>query len=296
MQHHPRRFLLAAMIVLAVLAVTALPATAGGTAIGAHKVFVSPGHSIQKAINESPPGTIIVLEPGVYRQSVQIRKDRITLQGSGASKEGTVLQPPAKYPPNLCRQFFKGTGVCILATRFDHGNIVKTADDDMWTDCVSRSRRASRTLPSSRPHTTPRSRPGSTPSALTLSPAARAAIDGHVRLLLAWTEAINLTGIREPAAVATAHVVDSLSGVADPARARHRPVHRPGLGRRLPGPPDRRRPARRPCAPARAGGEEGRLPVGRGECDGPRRTPSRRRRSAPRHWPPIAAIAVAGRG
>jgi 16S rRNA (guanine527-N7)-methyltransferase len=49
--------------------------------------------------------------------------------------------------------------------------------------------------------------------ALALSPAARSAIDGHVRLLLAWTEAINLTGIREPAAVATAHVVDSLSGV-----------------------------------------------------------------------------------
>jgi 16S rRNA (guanine527-N7)-methyltransferase len=49
---------------------------------------------------------------------------------------------------------------------------------------------------------------------LTLSPAARVAIDGHVRLLLAWTGAINLTGIREPAAVATAHVIDSLSGVA----------------------------------------------------------------------------------
>ena len=49
--------------------------------------------------------------------------------------------------------------------------------------------------------------------ALTLSPTARAAIDGHVRLLLSWTEAINLTGIREPVAVATAHVVDSLSGV-----------------------------------------------------------------------------------
>ena len=49
--------------------------------------------------------------------------------------------------------------------------------------------------------------------ALTLSATARSAIDGHVRLLLAWTEAINLTGIREPAAVATAHVVDSLSGI-----------------------------------------------------------------------------------
>jgi 16S rRNA (guanine527-N7)-methyltransferase len=49
---------------------------------------------------------------------------------------------------------------------------------------------------------------------LTLSPAARAVIDGHARLLLAWTTAINLTAIREPAAVALAHVVDSLSAVA----------------------------------------------------------------------------------
>ena len=54
-------------------------------------------------------------------------------------------------------------------------------------------------------------------------PEARAAIDGHVRLLLAWTQAINLTAIREPAAVATGHVLDSLSAVpwfhaTDPAR------------------------------------------------------------------------------
>ena len=48
---------------------------------------------------------------------------------------------------------------------------------------------------------------------LTLTAAARDAIDGHVRLLLAWTVAINLTAIREPAAVATSHVVDSLSGL-----------------------------------------------------------------------------------
>lgn len=49
---------------------------------------------------------------------------------------------------------------------------------------------------------------------LTLGPEARAAIDGHVRLLLAWTTSINLTGIRDPAAVAMAHVVDSLTAVA----------------------------------------------------------------------------------
>ena len=48
---------------------------------------------------------------------------------------------------------------------------------------------------------------------LTLDPDAREAIDGHARLLLAWTTAINLTAIRDPAAVALAHVVDSLSGV-----------------------------------------------------------------------------------
>jgi 16S rRNA (guanine527-N7)-methyltransferase len=48
---------------------------------------------------------------------------------------------------------------------------------------------------------------------LTLAPEARAAIDGHVRLLLAWTSSINLTGIRDPAAVALGHVVDSLSAL-----------------------------------------------------------------------------------
>ena len=44
-------------------------------------------------------------------------------------------------------------------------------------------------------------------------PAVRAAIDGHVRLLLAWTRHINLTAIREPSTVATAHVLDSLSAL-----------------------------------------------------------------------------------
>jgi 16S rRNA (guanine527-N7)-methyltransferase len=58
---------------------------------------------------------------------------------------------------------------------------------------------------------------------LELDDAARAAIDGHVRLLLAWTPAINLTAIRDPEVVATGHVLDSLTAlawlrVADPAR------------------------------------------------------------------------------
>ena len=53
---------------------------------------------------------------------------------------------------------------------------------------------------------------GLTALAISLDDAARNAIDGHVRLLLAWTRAINLTAIRDPARVALGHVVDSLCG------------------------------------------------------------------------------------
>lgn len=40
-----------------------------------------------------------------------------------------------------------------------------------------------------------------------------AALEGHARLLLAWTAAINLTSVREPEGIAVAHVLDSLSAV-----------------------------------------------------------------------------------
>ena len=49
---------------------------------------------------------------------------------------------------------------------------------------------------------------------LDLGTLARSAIDGHARLLLAWTASINLTAIREPAAVAVEHVIDSLCAVS----------------------------------------------------------------------------------
>jgi 16S rRNA (guanine527-N7)-methyltransferase len=54
---------------------------------------------------------------------------------------------------------------------------------------------------------------------LALDGAARSALDGHVRLLLAWTTAINLTAIRDPAEVARLHVLDSVAAV-DLLRAR----------------------------------------------------------------------------
>lgn len=54
---------------------------------------------------------------------------------------------------------------------------------------------------------------GLTALGLDVVPAARAAVDGHIRLLLAWTAAINLTAVRDPATAATVHVVDSLTAV-----------------------------------------------------------------------------------
>ncbi len=54
---------------------------------------------------------------------------------------------------------------------------------------------------------------GLTSLSLDLSGAARAAVDGHIRLLLAWTAAINLTAIRDPFTAATAHAVDSLTAI-----------------------------------------------------------------------------------
>jgi 16S rRNA (guanine527-N7)-methyltransferase len=42
---------------------------------------------------------------------------------------------------------------------------------------------------------------------------AREAIDGHVRLLIAWNAAINLTSVRDPAQIAIRHVADSLTAL-----------------------------------------------------------------------------------
>lgn len=53
---------------------------------------------------------------------------------------------------------------------------------------------------------------------LELPPAVRTQVDDHVRLLLAWNAAINLTAIREPAEIARLHVLDSLAAVR-PLRA-----------------------------------------------------------------------------
>ena len=56
-------------------------------------------------------------------------------------------------------------------------------------------------------------RAGLTGLGLSLSSDARATIDSHVRLLLAWNSAINLSSIRDPAEIAVRHVIDSLTAL-----------------------------------------------------------------------------------
>jgi 16S rRNA (guanine527-N7)-methyltransferase len=46
-----------------------------------------------------------------------------------------------------------------------------------------------------------------------LPPDARLALDGHLRLLLAWTGAINLTAIRDPVEAVRRHILDSLTAL-----------------------------------------------------------------------------------
>lgn len=55
---------------------------------------------------------------------------------------------------------------------------------------------------------------GLTELGLVVEESARRQLADHVRLLLAWNAAVNLTAVRDPAGIAVRHIVDSLSGVA----------------------------------------------------------------------------------
>jgi 16S rRNA (guanine527-N7)-methyltransferase len=70
-----------------------------------------------------------------------------------------------------------------------------------------------------------------------LAATARAAIDAHVRLLLAWNAAINLTAITEPEALARLHVADSLAALELLGAGPHATILDLGSGGGFPGIP-----------------------------------------------------------
>jgi hypothetical protein len=127
-----RRFVLAACA--AGLAI-ALSSGTAASAWASQTIVVGPGQSIQAAINEASPGDTVLVKPGVYHQSVQIRTDGITLRGSGAFRGGTVLVPPRHFPNTLCNGVFGPTGVCILAKNVNPktGAVITPVRDDKVT-------------------------------------------------------------------------------------------------------------------------------------------------------------------
>jgi hypothetical protein len=137
-----RRFFMAACattlgISLSTAAAAAGPASAAITHHGGPgaTIVVWPGQSIQAAVNHAHPGDTVLLKRGVYHQSVQIRTDGITLRGSGNSRHGTVLKPPARKPHTLCTSAFGVTGVCILAKKVNmkSGAVLKSVRNDTIT-------------------------------------------------------------------------------------------------------------------------------------------------------------------
>jgi hypothetical protein len=96
---------------------------------------VRPGQSIQAAVDRAHPGDTVLVKRGIYHQSVQIRKDGITLRGSGGFYGGTVIVPPKSIPKTLCNQVFGPTGICILAKKVDvkTGAVIKPVRNDKVT-------------------------------------------------------------------------------------------------------------------------------------------------------------------
>ena len=74
---------------------------------------VTPGHSIQRAINRSDPGDVVIVEDGHYRESLQINK-RLTLRGD----DNVLLTQPAHPANTICNQFAESpgqaVGICIV--------------------------------------------------------------------------------------------------------------------------------------------------------------------------------------
>jgi parallel beta-helix repeat protein len=70
---------------------------------------VRPGKSIQAAINAAHPGDTILVRPGVYRQNLLIKKNRLTLRGQRA-----VLARPAHPAATRCPVEEGTPGICVL--------------------------------------------------------------------------------------------------------------------------------------------------------------------------------------
>lgn len=126
-----RRFIMAAF---ATGLGAALTVASGASASVSKTIVVGPGQSIQAAVDRANPGDTVLVKAGVYHQSVQIRKDGITLRGSGDFRGGTVLEPPKAFPKTFCNTSFGPTGVCVVGKRVTKaGQVITPVTHDIVT-------------------------------------------------------------------------------------------------------------------------------------------------------------------
>jgi nitrous oxidase accessory protein NosD len=93
----------------------------------ARTINVFDGEWIQGAVKRAEPGDSIVVHPGIYRQSVQIKKNGLTLEGARATSEGTVI----KRSRSTRRCSVGQDGICVLAHRKNNGKSVRTSGTEI---------------------------------------------------------------------------------------------------------------------------------------------------------------------
>ncbi|MGH9277315.1 MAG: right-handed parallel beta-helix repeat-containing protein [Acidimicrobiales bacterium] len=105
-----------------VLALPLAASPAGGALLS-----VSPGQSIQAAIDAAPPGSTIHVSPGVYNENLLVTKDGITLQGAGPGS--TLLRLPASPRATPCdpqEGLGRASGICIVGdVNFSTGEVTR---------------------------------------------------------------------------------------------------------------------------------------------------------------------------
>jgi hypothetical protein len=98
--------------ILAAAGLAALVSAVLAGSAGADVIKVSPGESIQAAIDSAGTYDTIKLRPGTYQENVQIKKDGITLKGAGADE--TIIEPgsgPGSVDPICAGEGF--SGICV---------------------------------------------------------------------------------------------------------------------------------------------------------------------------------------